>query len=154
MDEYGELLILPTEDSYGWNFNDCVKRWARISLDETDSTPSPKEVRSKEEISDPSSLYVDFQGISEWKIKVINPPEVEFETTIGEYIKEITERYIPRPLLSEGEVKKMAENYYGKIRLYNEMDYPASYVREQIEFAYIAGYKASLKTEQSKQEVK
>ena len=27
MDEYGDLIICPTDDSYGWQFNDCVTKW-------------------------------------------------------------------------------------------------------------------------------
>lgn len=27
MDEYGDLIVHPTDEDYGWQFNDCVTRW-------------------------------------------------------------------------------------------------------------------------------
>lgn len=27
MDEHGDTIICPTDESYGWNFNDCVTHW-------------------------------------------------------------------------------------------------------------------------------
>jgi hypothetical protein len=40
MGEDGELYMLPEEDSYGWQFDDCVTKWARINSDESESIPS------------------------------------------------------------------------------------------------------------------
>lgn len=27
MDEYGDLIVHPTDENYGWEFNDCVTHW-------------------------------------------------------------------------------------------------------------------------------
>jgi hypothetical protein len=42
--------MLPEEDSYGWQFNDCVKKWARINIkDESIPTQTEPSTGSEEE---------------------------------------------------------------------------------------------------------
>jgi hypothetical protein len=42
MDEYGDLYSKPTDDNYGWQFNDVVKRWQPLPAPPQQTIHSPE----------------------------------------------------------------------------------------------------------------